>query len=155
KNLVNSNAQLFGQYFKALGLIGCMPNLLVAHIIETFISPLNASVLHIGLVQAFGTAAGALLNISGMLVAGLIFYGTGIFLFGEILPILRKTRSPLSVYVLPLIGAILVVPYIPVGFPAVIGAITRVKFRSMVLLLACALTLRAVLLIAFLPTGLL
>lgn len=144
-NLAQANVEMFADYFRALGPLGCLPYLLLG----IFFEPLGAlwlpPVLQAGVNQAFGPGLGGLISLVGFTAAGLVFYGLGRFFLGEILPLFRKTRAPLSRSVSPVLGILLVIPHIPVALPAVLGALTRIRFKSILPILLAALLMRIVL----------
>ncbi|MBU1193352.1 MAG: VTT domain-containing protein [Proteobacteria bacterium] len=141
-NLLESNVQIFKEYFKALGPAGTMLTLMAGTVFNTLNGFWPRPILHIGVNQAFGTGLGGLISLVAFLAAGLIFYGMGRFFLGEILPLTRKTKAPLSRAVAPILGLLMIIPHIPLAFPAVLAAFTRVRFRTLCLVLLAALLIR-------------
>ncbi len=141
-NLEKGKAELFAQYFQSLGPLAGMPNLIVAHVLENIIAPFTRPILTPAAVQAFGTSVGALLTLLSYLLVGWLAFGLGRYVLGDLLPLLRRTKAPLSGWIYPVLALMLTVPYIPVALPAFLGAATRARIRSLTLVMAAALVAR-------------
>ena len=145
-NLIAANAALFAEYFKALGPLGSIPNLVAGAVLEGVAGFWHRSILYAGMNQAFGPGVGSLISLAGFCTAGLIFYGLGRFFLGDILPLFRKTKAPLSGKIGPALAVMLVIPHIPVALPAILGAVTRIRLKTITLILVSALLVRVILL---------
>jgi hypothetical protein len=141
-NLRKENAALFAQYFQSLGPLAGLPNLMVAHLFQNVVLPFTQPVLTPAAVQAFGTFTGALLTLLSYLLVGWLAFGVGRFVLGDLLPLLRRTKAPLSGWIYPALALLLTVPLIPVALPAFLGAVTRARLKSLTLVMIAALAVR-------------
>lgn len=143
-NLRKENADLFAQYFQSLGPLGGMPNLIMAHLFQNVVVPFTRPILTPAALQAFGPLPGTLLTLISYLLVGWLAFGVGRYVLGDLLPLLRRTKAPLTGWVYPSLALLLTVPYIPVALPAFLGAVTRARFKSLTLVMAGALVLRLI-----------
>jgi len=141
-NLISANVAMFSEYFRALGPLASAPSLLAGAVIETVTGFWHQPVLNAGMNKAFGPGMGGLISLGVFCTLGLMFYGLGRFFFGEILPLFRKTKAPLSRAIAPMVGMMLVIPQIPVALPVLLGAVTRIRFKTICLILVSALVVR-------------
>ncbi len=143
-NLRKANADLFAQYFQSLGPLGGMPNLMMAHLFQNLVVPFARPILTPAALQAFGPLIGTLLTLISYLLVGWLAFGVGRYVLGDLLPLLRRSKAPLTGWVYPSLALMLAVPYVPVALPAFLGAVTRVRFKSLTLLMAASLVLRLI-----------
>ena len=143
-NLKSGNIGLMADYFRELGPLRGFPNLLLAHTIQDVFIPFGQPVVVKAIVSAFGLVFGMGLNLLVYLITVWCIFGLGRFLFGEILPMLRNTKAPLTAWMYPLIGLATAVPVIPVILPVAIGAVTRVRFKSFTILMILSLIVRVI-----------
>jgi Fe-S oxidoreductase/uncharacterized membrane protein YdjX (TVP38/TMEM64 family) len=143
-NLRQANTTLFTQYFRSLGLLEGLPFLIIAHLFQTVLAPFSRSILTPAAIHAYGPAVGALYIFISDMIVGWLAFGLGRFFFGEILPLVRKTRAPLSAWIYPAMSLMTAIPVIPVALPAAIGAIARTRLKSFTLIMATALVVRLI-----------
>ena len=142
ENLAGNGIAKFADYFKALGPLYSIFSLVTGAFFELATGFWPPPVLHAGINKAYGAGLGGVISLTAFCVAGVIFFGLGRFFLGEILPMIRKTKAALSGPVVPVLTAMLVIPHIPVAVPAVLGGLSRMRFKSIVLILTAGLLVR-------------
>jgi Fe-S oxidoreductase/uncharacterized membrane protein YdjX (TVP38/TMEM64 family) len=143
-NLEKANIPLFSEYFHSLGPLRGLPHLVLACFVQNVLKPLTPPILIPSLTAAFGWLRGGLVGVVGMSLTALLFFGIGRFFLGEIMPLLRRSRASLSRIAEGATWVLLAAPVVPLVLPAVLGAVTRIRLRRFILLMAGALLLRVV-----------
>lgn len=143
-NLEKANLPLFSEYFHSLGPLRGLPHLVLACFVQNVLKPLSPPILIPALSAAFGSLRGGIVGFAGMGLTALLFFGLGRFFLGEVLPLLRRSRASFSRVTEGTTWALMAVPFVPLALPALLGAVTRIRFRHFIVLTAGALLLRVI-----------
>ncbi len=143
-NMRAASIPLFAEYLHSLGAFGGLPHLVAAYLQQNVLHPFAGSVLPMASVAAFGAVSGGLSNAIALFLTGTLGFMVGKFLLGDILPIARGTRAPVSGRIAPAIAVAIALPLVPVLLAAVAGAALRVRTRTFLMLLIPAILIRIV-----------
>ena len=148
-NLKNSNLGLFVDYFSSLGNIpSIFLMLFFGYFIQAFIVPLSGPVLAFAISSTVGFLKGFFLCYTSLLIVGISAFWIGTFFLGDIVPFLKKRflffAESLSNNILTYsIGTLcLAVPFISIAFPAVLGAILKIRFKGILFMLIVGIAFR-------------
>jgi len=141
-NLKSANISLLSEYFKALGPLDCLPNLLLSQVISTFINPFSWPVLAFSIVNAFGPGTAILLNLISASSIGLCTYGLGLFFSGDILALTCKKYISPPRWMMPALFILFCIPYITILLPAILAAFFQVKLKYFFMLMITGLLIR-------------
>jgi hypothetical protein len=148
-NLKKADAGLFADYFRSMQSMGkVFPMLVLSYLVQSLWLPFTRHILFSSSASAFGLPQGAALNYTSFLLTGLVCYSIGIFFLGDIIPLLREKiiRTQLFVFNKYLSGGILAVlfavPFVPISFPAVVGAFIRVPLGRILIIMFVGFALR-------------
>jgi hypothetical protein len=149
-NLKNANLKVFLEYFHSIGSpFAGGPWLFLAHGIQNVWAPFTKPILPTVAILSLGGLPGAAITLAVLFLIGVLFYGLGIFFFGDILSFVQKSRNSDEVSRAESVEAIsvlaLAVPYLPLFVGIVPAAILRVPLKRMMVVLVCGLAIRTVL----------
>lgn len=143
-NLKAGNIPLMTEYFKTLGPIACIPNLLLAHGVNTFFALLSWPALAESTITAFGPGVGIILTWAGTGLISLCAFGLGIFFLGDIWAIIGRRLSSHPEWEVLIPVSLLCVPYVTTAIPALSAAFFRIRFKTFIPIMAFSLCLRMV-----------
>jgi hypothetical protein len=153
-NLRIANIELFTDYFESLETITkIFPMLLFSYLIQNFWVLFSKPILVSVTTSVVGLPPSTVLNYISLLLTGLISFWIGIFFFGDILPVLFKRKDWQDVsasrkYIAyGITGALFSVPIMPVIVPAFLGALARIRIRSVIMIMMIGSMIRLLLLI--------
>jgi hypothetical protein len=149
-NLKKANMGAFLEYFNSIGSpLAAVPSLFLAHLVQNVWALFTKPILPAVAIFSLGGPTGAAVTFTVLFLIGMLFYGLGIFFFGDILALVqgirnkeRASRSK-SVEAISVLG--LAVPCLPLFIAVGPAAILRVPWKRMMIVLACGLVIRMVL----------
>jgi hypothetical protein len=149
-NLNNANLRVFVEYFSSIGSpFAAVPWLSLAHLMQNVWALFTKPILPTVAILSLGGLPGAAITFAVLFLIGMLFYGLGIFFFGDILFFVKKNRNSgeasraKSVEAIPFLA--LAVPYLPLFIGIGPAAILRVPLKRMMVVLVCGLAIRTVL----------
>jgi hypothetical protein len=149
-NLKKANMGVFIEYFNSLGSpLAAAPSLFLAHLVQNVWALFSKPILPTVAILSLGGPSGAAATFTVLFLVGLLFYGLGLFFFGDLLAFVLGARNKdqashrKSVEALSILG--LAAPYLPLFIAMIPAAIFRVPWKRMMMVLACGLVIRMVL----------
>jgi hypothetical protein len=153
-NLGKGNLELFTEYFKSMKKVEkVFPALLASYLIQNYRVPFSKPILVTSVVSALGIKKGIILSYISILLMGIISFGIGIFFIGDVLPLLKKKMTwPNTVIsrgrvINSLLAFLFATPFVAVSIPATIGALIRVPFKQILIIMSTAFVIRLILLV--------
>lgn len=153
RNLQAANIELFAEYFSPMGITTeALPQLIFSHFIQNYFLPLSKPILVAAATLAYGTGLGLFFSFLSLVTVGMLSFGLGMFLFGDILPFLKGgkierfqgTIAGPAALSLPLLFSI---PFIPISVIAIVGAAFKISLRRITQFMLIGFSLRLFLLL--------
>lgn len=148
-NLKKADVGLFADYFRSMqSMEKVFPMLLLSYLVQSLWLPFTRHILFSSAAFAFGLPQGAALSYASFFLTGLLCYGIGIFFLGDIIPLLREKILMTQSFVFKknlaggTLALLFAVPFVPISFPAVLGAFIRVPLGRMLVIMIVGFMLR-------------
>lgn len=123
------------EYFKSMSFFMALPIFMAGTCYAGLVSSSSEHVLMQAAIHAFGGPVSFLFGVLGFVFLGLLSFGTGSLILGDIIPLLMKERhagyqvrlKKTALIFFPLVFAL---PFVPVVLTAVIGSISKVPLTK-------------------------
>jgi len=154
KNMHMTKLELFTEYLKPMSFLMALPICLTGTCYAGLDPSSSQQVLIQATTDAFGAPMSFLFDFLGFFVLGLLSFGIGSLILGDIVPLavrncysdyLDKLKKP-ALFIFPIAFAL---PFVPIIITSLVGAIAKVPFARIVQFMLAGFMLRTLVLMLF------
>ncbi|MBU4261704.1 MAG: hypothetical protein KKC76_07475 [Proteobacteria bacterium] len=147
KNMHMTKLELFTEYLKPMSFLMALPVCLTGTCYAGLDPSSSQQVLFQATTDAFGAPMSFLFGFLGFFVLGLLSFGIGSLIFGDIVPLLARNRygqylDKLKNPALITFAIAFALPFVPIIIAAVIGAVSKVPSTRMLQCMLAGFMLR-------------
>lgn len=147
KNMQATKLELFTEYLRPMGFLMALPVCLTGTCYAGLDSSASEQVLIRAATNAFGIPMSFLFGFLGFFVLGLLAFGLGSLIFGDIVPLLARNRyaeylDKLKKPALLLFPMAFALPFVPIIMASVMGAIAKVPLARLLQFMLAGFMLR-------------
>ena len=147
KNMQMTKLELFTEYLKPMSFLMALPVCLTGTCYAGLDPSSSQQVLIRATADAFGAPMSFLFGFLGFFVLGLLAFGLGSLIFGDIVPLVTKKCYPeyldkLKKPALLLFPMAFALPFVPIIIPSVMAAIAKVPFARLLQYMLAGFMLR-------------
>ena len=149
KNMQATKLELFTEYLRPMSFLMALPVCLTGICYAGLDPSSSEQVLIQAATDAFGTPVSFVFGFFGFFALGLLSFGTGSLIFGDIVPLLTKKRyadylEKMKKPALLLFPIAFALPFVPIIIASAAGAFSKVPLPRMLQLMLIGLLLRTV-----------